>query len=169
MKTFRVQARVAAFVGAIVLLLQISPAQAQTYSYAFQFGSYGSGDGQLNIPYGVALDAAGNIYVADSGNQRVQVFNSQGNFLFKFASPAFDPPIGVALDASGNIFVTDYYCSQGCVQVFDSQGTFLTAFGSYGRGDGQCDGPWGVAVGATGNIYVADDGNSRIEVFAPGP
>src|ERR1700738_1164305 len=64
MKTFRVQARVAAFVGAIVLLLfggQISQAQAQTYSYAFQFGSYGTDDGQFGSPSGVALDASGNI------------------------------------------------------------------------------------------------------------
>jgi len=77
MKTFRVQARVAAFVGAIVLLLfggQISQAQAQTYSYAFQFGGLGSGDGQFAGPGGVAVDATGNIYVADSNNSRIQVF-----------------------------------------------------------------------------------------------
>ena len=81
MKTFRVQARVAACVGAIVLLLfggQISQAQAQTYSYAFQFGSYGSGDGQTYNPSGVALDATGNIYVADSYNNLIQVFAPDG-------------------------------------------------------------------------------------------
>ena len=74
MKTFRVQARVAACVGAIVLLPQISQAQAQTYSYAFQFGGLGSGDGQFAGPGGVAVDATGNIYVADSNNSRIQVF-----------------------------------------------------------------------------------------------
>jgi hypothetical protein len=56
MKTLRVQARVAAFVGAIVLLLPISHAQAQTYSYAFQFGGLGRGDGPLYGTVGVATD-----------------------------------------------------------------------------------------------------------------
>src|SRR5260370_30071481 len=86
MKTFRVQARVASFVGTMVLLLQISQAQAQSYSYAFRFGGFGGGDGQLYGPVGVATASSGNIIVTDYYNARVQVFDSQGNFLSKFGS-----------------------------------------------------------------------------------
>jgi DNA-binding beta-propeller fold protein YncE len=168
MKTFRVQARVAACVGAIVLLVQISQAQAQTYSFVFQFGSYGSGDGQFNGPDSVAVDAAANIYVADRLNNRIQVFDSQGNFLLKFGSLGsgdgqFADPLGVFVDATGNIYVADY--ANNRIQVFDSLGNFLLKFGSFGSGDGQFSAPTGVAVDATGNIFVSDYYNSRIEVF----
>jgi DNA-binding beta-propeller fold protein YncE len=125
MKTFRVQARVAAFVGAIVLLLQISQAQAQTYSYAFQFGGFGVGDGQLYGPIGVATASSGNIIVTDYYNNRVQVFDSQGNFLLNFGAYGtgdgdFYCPTGVTLDASDNIYVADSY--NNLIQVFAPDG-----------------------------------------------
>jgi DNA-binding beta-propeller fold protein YncE len=130
MKTFRVQARVAAFVGAIALLIQISQAQAQTYSYAFQFGGFGAGDGQLYGPIGVATASSGNIIVTEYYNHRVQVFDSQGTFLLKFGSYGsggvghFYRPVGVAVDATGNIYVADSY--NDLIQVFAPDGGLST-------------------------------------------
>ncbi len=93
---------------------------------------------QLLGPVGVKVDQQGNIYVADTGNHRIQVFNSNGTFLRMFGQQGkddgqFDQPTDVALDGQGNIYVTDGYNSQlNRVQKFDNQGHFLTTWGKIG-------------------------------------
>src|SRR5205823_1205028 len=77
------------------------------------WGSAGSGDGQFAYPGGVAVDGSGNVFVADTGNDRVQKFTNTGTFLTKWGSPGtgdgqFSLPEGVAVDGSGNVFVTDW-------------------------------------------------------------
>ena len=72
----------------------------------------GSGDGQFNYPYGVAVDSSGNVYVADTDNHRIQKFDSSGGFITKWGSYGsgdgqFDYPSGVAVDSSGNVYVAD--------------------------------------------------------------
>jgi DNA-binding beta-propeller fold protein YncE len=132
------------------------------------FGSFGTGDGQLNGPMGAAVDTTtGNVVVADTFNGRIQVFDSQGNFLRKFGSfggGEFRSPSGVAVDASGNIYVAAGWL--GGIQVFDSQGTFITNFDSFGTDRGAFF-PTGVAVDASGNVVVADTSNDSIRVFVP--
>ena len=73
-----------------------------------------SGSGPFNQPKGIAVDRNGHVYVADSGNNRVEVFDSSGNFLSSFGSgPGGGPgefgygPEGIALDCSGHIYVSD--------------------------------------------------------------
>src|SRR5213592_803022 len=92
----------------------------------------GTGNGELRSPWGVATDGSGNVYVADSGNHRIQKFDANGTFLTAWGSPGsgdgqFRGPEGVATDASGHVYVTDYY--GGRIQKFDANGTFLTAWG----------------------------------------
>ena len=87
-----------------------------------QWGSSGSGDGQLNGPGGIAVDSAGNIYVADTGNNRVQKFGKSGQFLTKWgsigsANGQFHRPEGIAVDSNGNVFVAD--ADNHRVQVFN--------------------------------------------------
>ncbi|MEZ4705573.1 MAG: choice-of-anchor Q domain-containing protein [Caldilineaceae bacterium] len=135
--------------------------------YLFQWGSPGSGDGQFADPYGVALDAAGNVYVVDSGNSRIQKFDSNGAYLAQWGSfgsgdGQFSRPVGVAVDAAGNVYVTD--ADNNRIQKFAGDGTYLAQWGSAGSGDGQFNSPYGVAVDAAGNVYVAD-GNNRIQKF----
>ena len=72
----------------------------------------GTGNGQFNIPEGVATDESGNVYVADTGNQRIQKFDADGNFLTTWGSEGsgngqFEGPVGVATDGSGNGYVVD--------------------------------------------------------------
>jgi len=145
------------------------------------------GDGQFNGPTLIAVDNTigstnGNIIVAD-GNQRVQVFDSSGNFLFKITTFGINNPRGVAVDSSGNIIVAEP--GKHRITVFDSSGNFVFMFGFgvddgtsvfqictsscqagiLGAGDGQFRGPRGVAVDSSDRIIVADRSNNRIQVF----
>ena len=137
---------------------------AAAWSHSATIGSYGWGDGQFRYPRGVAVDGAGNVYVADTYNHRVQVFDSAGTHTATIGSYGWlYYPHGVAVDGAGNVYVADTYSHR--VQVFDSAGTHTATIGSYGRGDGRLYYPHGVAVDGAGNVYVADTYNSRVQVF----
>jgi sugar lactone lactonase YvrE len=92
-------------------------------TFLFKFGTFGTGNGQFQIPFGVAVDGIGNIYVVDSTNNRIEVFDSSGTFLFKFGTfgtgnGQFGYPYGVAVDSTGKIYVAD---SANCrIQVFSA-------------------------------------------------
>ena len=131
----------------------------------------GTGDGEFNNPVGIAVDGAGNVYVAETINHRVQVFDSNGRFLRKWGSEGsgdgqFNRPMGIAIDRAGNVYVADR--NKHRVQVFDSTGQFLRKWGSEGSGNGQFDAP-NIAVDGAWNVYVSDSGNHQILVFAPVP
>ena len=154
---------------ALALTLLLAPvATAQRYVYDLKWGGFGSGDGQFSNPQGVAVDESDNVYVADTANNRVQVFDASGSFITKWGSfgdgdgQLFDPQ-GVAVDESGNVYVAD--SGNDRIQVFDLSGSFITKWGSTGEGDGQFLAPFGVTVDGAGNVYVADTSNSRIQVF----
>jgi len=113
--------------------------------FEFMFGSAGDGAGQFNSPFGIAVDSMKNIYVADSRNHRIQVFDSAGNFLFMF---------GWGVDDGTSEF-----------QICTSADTPCQA-GINGNGVGQFDFPVGIAVDSMKNIYVAELSNHRIQVFS---
>jgi DNA-binding beta-propeller fold protein YncE len=70
----------------VVIMLASTEARAANISFSFAFGSQGTGNGQFNNPYSMSTDTAGNIYVADFSNNRVQKFNSSGNFISAFGT-----------------------------------------------------------------------------------
>ncbi len=132
------------------------------------FGSAGSGNGEFNSPYGIAVAADGSIYVADSANHRVQKFTSAGVYDSQFGSSGtgngqFNTPLGIAIAGDGSIFVTDI--GNNRVQKFTSAGAYDSQFGSNGSGNGEFVSPWGIAIASDGSIYVVDSGNSRIQKF----
>ena len=117
---------------------------------------------------GIAVHPSGDIYVADTNNDRIQVFDSDGAFISQFGSSGtgdsqFDYPFGIAVHPSGDIYVADYYNDR--IQVFDSDGAFISQFGSSGTGDSQFNSPRGIAAHQNGDIYVVDTRNDRIQVF----
>ncbi|OGO06003.1 MAG: hypothetical protein A2Y73_07430 [Chloroflexi bacterium RBG_13_56_8] len=140
------------------------------------WGSPGDGPGQMRAPKGLALDAEGNLYVVDSQNHRIQVFDAQGNFLRAWGSEGTQPgefkePWGVAVSPSGEVYVADTWNHR--IQVFDQTGAFVRMWGVFGE-TSQLDGagnvfygPRGLAFDSQGNLYVADTGNKRIIKYDP--
>ncbi len=128
-------------------------------------GSLELGDGQFNRPQDIVVDSTGKVYVADSFNDRIQKFDSNGNFITKWGSQGsgegqFSIPFGIAIDSSDNVYVDDH---TDRVQKFTSNGDFITQWGSQGFGDGQFQNPHGIAIDSSDNVYVADEATNRIQ------
>jgi DNA-binding beta-propeller fold protein YncE len=134
------------------------------------FGRRGSRPGELDSPSGLAVDSRGNLYVADTGNHRVQKLSPRGKPLAAWGSRGsgpgqFESPGGVAVGPGDVVYVADG--GNHRIQAFDASGRLLRQWGSRGRGAGQLERPAGLAVDAAGYVYVADSGNDRIQKFDP--
>ncbi len=110
----------------------------------------------------IAIDAAGNVYVAD--HHRVQKFTADGSFITTWGTQGsgngqFNYPQGIAIDAAGNVYVANHHR----VQKFTADGSFITTWGTYGSGNGQFNYPQGIAIDAAGNVYVAN--HHRVQKF----
>jgi len=122
----------------------------------------------LSNPWGVATNSNDDIIFADTGNDRVEVFNSTGAFQFEFGSSGSGPgqfnfPIDVATDNSDRIIVAD---KTNCrVGVFNSTGVLDFEIGSCGSGQEQFSNPQGVTTNSNDDIIVGDAGNDRIVIF----
>ena len=130
------------------------------------FGTNGDGKGQFSHPWGIACDGSGRVYVADCGNNRVQVFTAKGKFLRLIGkSGELHWPVGVAVDEfSVLVYVSERYNHR--ISVFNgSDGELVTSFGGRGRGLGEFQEPIGLALDDSGVLYVCDSGNKRIQVF----
>lgn len=138
--------------------------------------------GRFCEPEGIFVDRAGRVYVADTLNHRVQVFDPQGRFIAQFgksggdgtsgAGPGeFNRPSDVAVDAAGTVYVSD--TGNHRIQAFIHQAgrgyVFVRQWGRAGAGPGEFNAPYGVGAGPDNRIYVADEGNHRIQVFRVSP
>ena len=160
-------------------------------------GIYGTNDGTgtnalFNLPYGVAVDTNGNVYVADSGNNTIRKVTPVGtNWVVTTlagsvgnagtndgtnSAAQFNYPDGVAVGSDGDLYVADAY--NNTIRKVTPVGTnwvVTTLAGSAGNA-GYADGtgtnalfnyPWGVKVDSAGNVYVADAGNNAIRKVTP--
>ncbi len=149
-------------------------------------GTPGTAAGQFNFPRAVAVDGEGRVYVADSGNNRVQVFGADGSFLREWGSTCkldtgegcidggrgqFNEPWGIAVGPDGSVYVSDTWNHR--VQKFTNDGQFVNMWGAFGSTGGELGqesifyGPRSVTVGRDGNVYVMDTGNKRVQMFTP--
>jgi hypothetical protein len=122
-------------------------------------------------PTGMAISPDGRLFLADPGNNRIQVFGADGAYLDSLSDPVderypYDWPTGVDVDAWGNVYMVD--TRNHHILIFDSDLSFIGAIGYpqiSGESNFQFDNPWDVAVDAVGKIYVADRNNNRVQVF----
>lgn len=151
--------------------------------FLFQFGGFGVAwpqkgykatwkPGLFNLPYGIDVDDRGDIFVVDSMNQQIQVFDPRGKFLRAFPKPwekigkggggrneALYPTV---LDVHGDeVYVCDAYQ----IVIFSREGKFIRQFGRPGRSPGGLDRPNGIVVGQDGTIYVSDSNHFRVQAY----
>lgn len=122
----------------------------------------------LSRPSDITVDTPGNVYVLDTGNNRVLKFDKNGNFLLFWGGygqkeSQFSSPEGITVDSQGFVYVAD--TDNHRVQIFDSEGRMISRLGKPGSGDGEFNNPVDVAIDADSFIYVVDRGNHRIQKF----
>ena len=141
-------------------------------AHLFDFGKRGTGEGEFNLPRDITIAPDGRLYVVDSGNFRVQIFDREGKFLKAFGSIGrqfgnFARPREVAVDRQGIVYVSD--AAFGNMQIFTAEGELLLFIGS--RSDRDEPARYtlmsGVAADADGRVYVADEYFRRVDVFRP--
>lgn len=131
-------------------------------------GARGTEPGQFNFPTNLFVDAQSRLYVADTLNFRVAVFDAEGQFLKAIGSQGDTPgklnrPKGVGVDSEGHIYIAD--TSFNNFQIFSQDGQLLLFVGVAGRDAGEFLLPAGLFVDSRDRIYVVDQGNARVQVF----
>jgi DNA-binding beta-propeller fold protein YncE len=132
-----------------------------------RWGTMGKGPGQFIYPTDIAFDEKGHIFVSEYGdNDRIQVFDQKGDFLYTFGKPGRGPgelarPQSMVID-DGLVYVTD--ASNHRLSVFKTDGTFVRTMGSIGAGLGQFRWPYGLAEDKQGNLVVVEFGNNRVQL-----
>lgn len=147
---------------------KVSVFDADEGKFLFEIGGRGVEDGLFNWPTNIAVDKDGKLFVMDTFNFRVQVFDADGKFQAKFGGVGtalghFAKPKGIALDSEGHVYVVDAAFSN--IQIFDQQGQLLLFFGGFGSRPGQLWLPAGMAIDEDDQIYVADQYNHRINIY----
>jgi YD repeat-containing protein len=181
------------FVKAFGFGVSDGKAELETCTSSCKAGIAGSGTGQLKAPKGVAIDSKGDIWVADTGNNRIEEFNEEGKSPKVFGSSGtaggqFDEPKGIVIDSHGNVWIAD--SENFRIQELNEKGEFTKTFGFGvgseksgsenekfeictksckagipGTGVGQFVAPRALAVAPNGSVWVADTWNSRLEEF----
>lgn len=124
--------------------------------------------GDFSKPGGVAVDAQGNVYAADTMNNRIEIFDADGQFISSFGKAGDGPgyfarPKGVAIDSDGHIWVADGM--QDRVQVFNKEGQLLVAFGGHGLMPGQFQGLVAIAIDKKDRVFTTEIAPGRAQQF----
>lgn len=124
--------------------------------------------GDFSKPAGVAVDAEGNLYVADTYNNRIEIFDADGQFISTFGKAGDGPgyfgrPKGVAIDGDGHIWVADGV--QDRVQVFKKDGQLLISFGGHGLLPGQFQGLVAITIDKQNRVFTTEIFPGRAQQF----
>ncbi len=138
----------------------------------FDFGARGKDPGDFNFPRDMVVGKDARLYIVDSGNFRVQIFDRDGKFLKTFGNIGrqlgqFSRPKEIASDPSGNIYVTD--TAFGNFQIFNPEGELLMFVGNRSEQDGPARYmlPAGIYVDEDGRVYMVDQWFRKVDIFRP--
>jgi sugar lactone lactonase YvrE len=124
--------------------------------------------GQFSVPTNVAVDADGNLYVTDMYNNRVEVFDADGNFIRQWGKQGdrpgtFSRPKGIAIDADGHVWVAD--AVQDILQCYTADGQFLMWMGGHGLFPGQFRALAGLYIDKNNRIFTSEQYPGRVQMF----
>lgn len=151
--------------GIILLLGLVLSGCAAPYTFEHQWGGEGRQAGQFQHPVGIVVHQR-RVYVADTENNRIQVFKEDGTWLATWEDAGgirLERPMHLALGPDGLLYVPLYSADR--LVVMTPEGRLVRSWGSSGSQPGQFDAPAGVAVTPDAVVYVADFNNHRIQVF----
>jgi DNA-binding beta-propeller fold protein YncE len=127
------------------------------------WGVPGDGAGEFDTPHSIALDGTGRLYVADRGNSRIQLFDTDGRFLGEWKDRRrIGRPWAVRIGEDGFVYVVDggdqgsFPPERARVLKLDMSGRVVDSFGSYGRQPGQLIWPHALALDEAGTVYVGE-------------
>ncbi|TAN42814.1 MAG: 6-bladed beta-propeller [Nitrospirae bacterium] len=131
----------------------------------FHFIGSDKGPGKLVRPMGIAADNENRVYVTDSGQNRVVVFEKSGKYLFSFGTAKqFSKPSGIAVnDQEGKVYISDQKNHK--IYAFSKKGDFLFEIGKEGEKDGEFNAPTHICVDNKNKLYVTDSLNFRVQIF----
>ncbi len=140
-------------------------------------GLSGSGNGEFKEPWGIAVTSAGNLWVTDTGNQRVEEFNEKAEYLQKFGTKGtksegteFLEPEGIAAGSGGVLWVSDgagHRVGKFHESVSKETERFIRNVTTTGTGNPGLSDPVGVALDSSGNVWVADESADRLIEYSP--
>ena len=124
-------------------------------------------------PRGIAVDSRGQVLIADTGNKRIVIFDSNGNYLSEFGTGGFDPgqfdePVGVAIGPDGTVYVTDTWNQRVQSFIPDETGTFYSPYQQWdvnGWVGQSLDNKPFIAVGSNSHVFITDPEGYRIIEF----
>ncbi len=124
--------------------------------------------GNFSLPTNAAVDKDGNLFVTDTLNNRVEMFDAEGNFISEFGKAGDGPgrfarPKGIAVDSDNHVWVVDEVQSR--VQVFDREGRLLIYFGEQGQYPGQFQAAYGIAIDQKNRVIVSEQYPGRVQAF----
>ena len=131
-------------------------------TFLSKFGCCGSSDGQFSHPHGICIDPEGRLFVADSSNDRVQVFREDGTFDYSITADLdneFKRPWGVTFDLQGRLHISAN--GSHCIKIYTSNGAYVNMYGN-----GIVEYPAGIAINEEGYIAVSEyGGKGRVWLF----
>ncbi|HTH82767.1 MAG TPA: peptidyl-alpha-hydroxyglycine alpha-amidating lyase family protein [Mucilaginibacter sp.] len=131
--------------------------------YLMEWGTKGDKPGQFNLVHDIAVDSQHRIYVADRGNNRVQIFSETGKFIDQW--PNILNPSHFLMMRDGTLWLISGAGNR--IAKFDLSGKLITYWGTFGREAGNFNDPHTIDVDSAGNLYIVEVFNNRLEKFVP--